>query len=423
MMWEHTRRRFGLAAEVQSRLLGVPGGAMARSGYAAGGLWVRPVDRFTARLDHQATLQGPENDQTRLGLQYQVWTPLALEARGVTGTAGRSLLGGAVLSMGASKMYVNERLDQGTSSRTTATVVGVQAPLGASSRAYTEYQWERGAEDRRMSLLGLQRRWDPTDGFTAFASGEHGEIESGAGRSTRSTVAGGLTWTRASGLTASSRGEVRFENGAADQTQWVNINHVEARVLGGLTLLGNLRWSATQDRRHDREIARFSEHSFGVAFRPESNDRLNGLARYTHLLDVRGEPSGDTLTAARAMDVVAAEAAFDVTRSVEWSGKGAVRKIKEGPDASRMRNTRSYLVIQRVDYALFAPVGLGLEYRMLTQREASDTRAGWLNEMTWKPAKHLRVGAGYNFTDFSDNEFSTNDYSVRGWFLRVQGKY
>jgi len=30
---------------------------------------------------------------------------------------------------------------------------------------------------------------------------------------------------------------------------------------------------------------------------------------------------------------------------------------------------------------------------------------------------------GYNFTDFSDDEFSNNDYSVKGWFLRLQGTY
>jgi hypothetical protein len=41
----------------------------------------------------------------------------------------------------------------------------------------------------------------------------------------------------------------------------------------------------------------------------------------------------------------------------------------------------------------------------------------------WKLHKHFRFGVGYNFTDFSDSEFSTNDYKVDGWFLRVQGRY
>ena len=37
--------------------------------------------------------------------------------------------------------------------------------------------------------------------------------------------------------------------------------------------------------------------------------------------------------------------------------------------------------------------------------------------------EHLMLGIGYNFTDFSDDELSANDYSLQGWFLRVQGRY
>jgi hypothetical protein len=66
---------------------------------------------------------------------------------------------------------------------------------------------------------------------------------------------------------------------------------------------------------------------------------------------------------------------------------------------------------------------VGTEYRILLQDEADDMRQGWLSEVTWEAVKHLRLGVGYNFTDFSDNEFSDNDYSVHGWFFRIQGRY
>jgi uncharacterized repeat protein (TIGR01451 family) len=422
LLWEHTRKRFGLGAEVQTR--GLESGAVSdRSGYASGRLWWQPFERLTGRLEHQTTLTGPANDQTRLGLQLQVLPSLALEARGVTGTTGRSALGGVVFTVGEGKMYVTERLDQGSTSRVAATVVGAQAPIGAGSRAYTEYQWERGTDDRRMSVLGLQRRWDPNAAFSAFASGERGDIESSTGRSTRSTLAGGLGWTQPNGITASSRGEVRLEEGAIDRLQWLASHHVEARLLGGFTVLGKLRQSVTRDRATSALVARFDEHSVGFAYRPTAGDRVNGLARYTHLLDLRSETATDSGPPVRAMDVISAEAAVDVHRALAWSAKGALRNLGERGEAGPMLRTHSYLVIQRVDYALFAPVGVGVEYRWLGQREARDLKRGWLNEVTWQPGRHLRLGAGFNFTDFSDDEFSRNDYSVRGWFLRVQGKY
>ena len=69
------------------------------------------------------------------------------------------------------------------------------------------------------------------------------------------------------------------------------------------------------------------------------------------------------------------------------------------------------------------PVDVGLGYRMLRQREADDLLQGWLTEVSGRVQRHLRLGIGYNFTDFSDDEFSQNDYSVHGLFLRLQGIY
>jgi hypothetical protein len=48
---------------------------------------------------------------------------------------------------------------------------------------------------------------------------------------------------------------------------------------------------------------------------------------------------------------------------------------------------------------------------------------GFLFEVNRLFFKHLRVGVGYNFTEFTDNEFSANDYSAKGYFFRIQGKY
>jgi hypothetical protein len=44
-------------------------------------------------------------------------------------------------------------------------------------------------------------------------------------------------------------------------------------------------------------------------------------------------------------------------------------------------------------------------------------------ELSRKLGRHIRLGAGYSFTDVSDDELSSNDYSVRGWYLRFQGRH
>jgi hypothetical protein len=64
-----------------------------------------------------------------------------------------------------------------------------------------------------------------------------------------------------------------------------------------------------------------------------------------------------------------------------------------------------------------------VEYRLRTVDITDDRQTGWLAELMYGLGDNFRIGLGYNFTDFSDNEFSANDYSVRGAFLRFQGKY
>ena len=98
-------------------------------------------------------------------------------------------------------------------------------------------------------------------------------------------------------------------------------------------------------------------------------------------------------------------------------------RFQEQIDAAGAVESNTLLAIQRLNVDVWRPIALGVEFRLLGQREADDLRQGWLGEVMWKVQKHFRVGGGYNFTDFSDNEFSQNDYSIHGWFLRVQGRY
>ena len=56
--------------------------------------------------------------------------------------------------------------------------------------------------------------------------------------------------------------------------------------------------------------------------------------------------------------------------------------------------------------------------------EGGDNNAdGFLLEVNRIFFDHLRVGVGYNFTDFTDEALTANDYSVKGYFFRIQGKY
>jgi hypothetical protein len=66
---------------------------------------------------------------------------------------------------------------------------------------------------------------------------------------------------------------------------------------------------------------------------------------------------------------------------------------------------------------------LGTEYRLMDQDIANDRRSGFATELMWDGLNPVRLGLGYNFSDVSDNEYVDYNFSTRGPFLRVQGRF
>jgi outer membrane protein assembly factor BamA len=62
-----------------------------------------------------------------------------------------------------------------------------------------------------------------------------------------------------------------------------------------------------------------------------------------------------------------------------------------------------------------------LEYRWLYMDETDDSRQGALVGIDRHINDNLRVGVGYNFTDFSD-DLADLDYQNSGWFINIVRK-
>jgi hypothetical protein len=205
--------------------------------------------------------------------------------------------------------------------------------------------------------------------------------------------------------------------------QWFTSTQLDYRLNADFSLLGRFRYSRTEDRNTQALEAQLTEGSIGIAFRPVRSDKLNGLARLTHLADRRPTGVGGAAWDENVLDVLSLEGIYEFNPKWEWFSKLAGRRQEQSFLFSDTVTTTSYLTIQRINANLYKPLDLGVEYRILTQQETDQRQQGFLTELMWKVQKNFRVGVGYNFTDFSDNEFSLNDYSVDGWFVRVQGRY
>jgi hypothetical protein len=152
-------------------------------------------------------------------------------------------------------------------------------------------------------------------------------------------------------------------------------------------------------------------------------DRLNALAKYTLLSDTGPLRPGELVLSDTQSQVASIEWIFDITRSLQWVEKLAYKMQAETVGSLPEQETQTWLSINRLNWNFWNKFSLGLEYRILSQIQPKNTSQGWLTELMWEPIDHFRIGAGYNFTDFSDNEFADNDHSYGGPFFRFQVTY
>ncbi|HSG27196.1 MAG TPA: hypothetical protein VLA34_01860, partial [Candidatus Krumholzibacterium sp.] len=188
LQWAHRRERIGLTLEYRAgESQDNTGSVLDRSSLAAARLDLAPSERTTAHLEHQASLSGPENDQTTVGVQYQATQALSLGAAGTHGTKGDSLQGEANLNIGGSRLYATERMTDDSAGHSSTAVLGAETAVDSSTRVYSENQWERSEKsaDRQVSLVGVRRNWDLAPGLSAVISGEASETRSSPERSSR----------------------------------------------------------------------------------------------------------------------------------------------------------------------------------------------------------------------------------------------
>jgi hypothetical protein len=261
-----------------------------------------------------------------------------------------------------------------------------------------------------------------SEGLKLLVSGETADVDSNAGSNRRYAVATHLSWARER-LSLMTRNEYRRETGNRPTDQLLTFNQLDYKLNSDFSLFAKWRYSDTDDRDSASRAAYFEERVVGLAYRPVGNDRFNALAKYTQLSDLTPLNRAGTLETDRTMDVVSLDTAYQATRRLEWVMKAASRRQEQRVGSGEPIETNLFLTIQRANVNVYGRIDFGLEYRILSESEADDERSGWLGEVSWRMQQWVRLGVGYNFTDFSDNTFSQNDYSVRGFFFRVQGLY
>ncbi|GEM_PF-1840224 len=419
----HRRGPFLFTAGFQDKRIDEGGGVSKVEQQLAGAVNWQVHERFSALLKHQQLIRGADRYRSTLGLKAGLADWLDGVAEGsFSNAADTALLGLSARIDDRSTLYINETFKKKEGEEATwASVAGGDRMLTPRLKLYGEYGEERGPINQTRSLWGLDQRFGDDKKWKINLNYERSYLKGLTRNTTRDAAALSLRYLRPDGSRSAHRVELRLEKGTDKKIHRLTTHQGELKILSGLTLFGKFNFSDTKNRTQNRLEARFTEAGGGVAYRPIAFDRVNFISKYTFLMDQKPDASGPMLKT--ASHVTSVEIIYDISRYFQWVEKYAVKLKKERQSPRPDLKSRTDLWINRLNFHVTKRWDIAGEYRILKQFQANDQLEGYAVEVNRALAKHFRFGVGYNFSRFTDNEFSDNNYDARGWFIRVQGKY
>jgi outer membrane protein OmpA-like peptidoglycan-associated protein len=371
-----------------------------------------------------------ENNRAGVGAERQITDRFRLGGEGSGGNGGfGGRLSGDYRVDDRTSFYLahtmeTEREDSTYRGRFDNTVLGGRTKLSDQLSLYDEARNGRGAGPESLTnAFGVD--YAPSARLTYGLKLEAGTVSD--------PLAGDLD-RRAAALSAAYREqrvklnssvEYRNETGLnGDRETWLARNTAAYQVNPDWRVLGKANVSFSRASQGNFFDGNFVDASLGGAWRPVENDRWNTLLqyRYFYTLPSPGQVSlGDELLDyAQRSHVVSVDSTYDVLPWLALGGKvaqrtGELRNTRVGGDWS---DSRTDLVILRADLHLVKEWDMLLEGRRLAVHEADDSRSGLLAAIYRHLNAHLKIGAGYNFTDFSD-DLTDLSYRSRGPFVNV----
>jgi hypothetical protein len=327
----------------------------------------------------------------------------------------------------------NERSDNGLEGGRRGNLIsGVKRRLSDSSSMYVEERYQEtdsasGLTHSTGMSLAPNDRWNfgtNTDVGTLVDSRTGAEIDREAG--------GVRIGYGFQSVQFSSAVEYRVDETkqpgqmVSERTTWLYRNSFKYQLTPSWRLLGKFNHADSTSSLGQFYDGGYTEAVLGYAYRPVDNDRLNALAKYTYFFNV---PTMEQVTPQhlpaqfiQKSHIGALDLTFDLTDRWSIGGKYAYRlgQVSLDRESRQFFDNRAHLYIVRTDLAFGQHWEGLLEGRMLDMTDLNEQRRGALVALYRQVGGNVKVGLGYNFTDFSE-DLTDLSFKHEGAFFNIVG--
>ena len=386
----------------------------------------------------QTTGNREHNGRTGVGGAYRVTDRFKLNgevSEGNQGLAGR--LGTEYLYSDRTTLYLkyaleNERSDNGVQANKGAMTSGFRTRYSDSASVYGEERYTHGDVPTGLThSYGVDLA--PTDRLNLGAKLDFGTLQDNlTGARIKRTAVGVNAGYGFEKLKLASALEFRVDDSeqpdtsSVERTSWLLKNSFKYQLTPDWRLIGKLNYSQSKSSQGRFYDGSYTEAVVGYAYRPVNNDRLNALLKYTFFYNVpAAEQISGTFTSAGVLQrshIAAVDVMYDLTSQWTVGGKYAYRLGQVSIDRVNPEyfDSRAHLYVVRADWHFLHHWDALVEGRLLDLPDAHDRRSGALLGLYRHLGNNIKVGAGYNFSNFSD-DLTDLDYKHQGLFINIVG--
>jgi hypothetical protein len=213
-----------------------------------------------------------------------------------------------------------------------------------------------------------------------------------------------------------------------ERTVWLFRNSFKFQLTSDWRIVGKLNHSFSESSLGEFYEGGYTEGVVGYAYRPVLHDRLNALVKFTYFYNfpTAGHVGAENTPTEfiQKSCIAALDLNYDLTPAWTVGGKYAYRLGQVSLDRVNpvFFDNTARLGILRLDWRFLKNWEVMAEGRMLDLPDVSQRKIGALGAIYRYLGKHLKVGAGYNFTDFSDDLTDLN-YDHQGAFFNLVGSF
>jgi hypothetical protein len=383
----------------------------------------------------------PENNRAGIGGSYRISDRIDIDLEVSDGNLGRGgKIGTNYMHSERTSLYMNYALENERTDNGLRTYRGSEGKLVAGAKTRFSDSSSLFIEERYQdndTTTGLTHStgisFSPTQRLNLAANTDIGTLRDVAtGAETERTAYGFQMGYGLDGVQFSSGVEYRRDRSEQQdlsvQTRetWLLRNSFKYQLTQAARLLGKLNHSESESSQGQFYDGGFTEAVLGFGYRPVNNDRLNALAKYTYFYNV---PTSEQVTpqsiAAQFIQkshVAALDLTYDITDRWSLGGKYAYRlgQISLDREGRDFFDNRASLYIVRTDLTFGQNWEGLLEGRMLDMTDLNEKRTGALVAVYRYVGKNVKVGFGYNFTDFSE-DLTDLSFKHEGAFFNIVG--